>query len=815
MGAVRLRARSELRRRPVATLVLVLLVGLAGAAVIAAVAGARRGDRALPQFIDRQRQPDAAVFVGTEAEGGTASPTREREAALLADLPYVERALRAAPVIVADIDQGGPSGRHRRLATVGIDAGALGLFGRPIIVDGRMPDEDRADEVAIDEELAERVGLEPGDTYRIAAYEAAQLEAVGRGVVAPQGSVSDLRVVGLVRYPHDLIPVRTDQDNLYVQKADLYLTPAWWERHGPDLATYGVGITAELVGGRAEVHRLATDVRRLFGPVSFVNRVQPESGLSDVPLDGVKRAIDLETRSLQAFAALAAVAGIVIVGQALSRQIVAEAAETPTLVALGMTRPQIVATATLRAAVIAAGGAALALAGAVALSPLTPIGLARRATASPGVSADVAVLVAGTLVLLTLVSGLTFVTSWWRVSADRRTLASSRLRAGRGPGLPLSASISVALARRTATGAVPFRTAAVAALTTVVAVTAAIVWRGSLDRLHDEPAGYGVTWDVSVGNGTTTEEASAAEARLAADDAVAAFTGVTTADVVVEGEPLPVVVAYGGRGSVAPRVLEGHVPSAANEIALGQESLAAVGAAVGDTVDVAAPDLEPQRFRISGRVVLNSAAIDEEITPGEGGFVTEAALARLAPPELRAATAPQSFLLRFRAGVDEEAAVERLEQDFGGFVVRPLPSDEIDNVTRVSGLPIVLAGLVSILGIGAVIHALTSTVRRRRRELAVLKCLGCLRRQLSVALVWQASALAVVALGVGVPLGVALGRRSWTLTADALGVASGPVIPTIAVAAVVLTTLVVVNAAAVLPAALTRRLSPSEALRAE
>ena len=85
MAAVWLRARSELRRRRAASLALVLLIGIAGAAVLASVAGARRGDRALPTFLAEQRPPHAAV--ATEEE--SADPTLARERAVLADLPYV------------------------------------------------------------------------------------------------------------------------------------------------------------------------------------------------------------------------------------------------------------------------------------------------------------------------------------------------------------------------------------------------------------------------------------------------------------------------------------------------------------------------------------------------------------------------------------------------------------------------------------------------------------------------------------------------------------------------------------------------------
>jgi hypothetical protein len=212
--------------------------------------------------------------------------------------------------------------------------------------------------------------------------------------------------------------------------------------------------------------------------------------------------------------------------------------------------------------------------------------------------------------------------------------------------------------------------------------------------------------------------------------------------------------------------------------------------------------------------VLNSAGIDDRITPGEGGLVTSDAATGLAP-DLAEITVPQSFLIRFRQGVDRGDAVAQLERDFPGFVVRPLTSDEIDNVTRVSGLPAVLAGLVAALGAGAVLHALLTTVRRRRRDFAVLKCLGFARRQVVAIIAWQAVGLAAVALLVGLPLGVAAGRWAWRLTAEALGVVGSPVVPLVTLAVLVLTVLAGVHLAAAAPALLVRRLAPAAALRTE
>jgi hypothetical protein len=63
-------------------------------------------------------------------------------------------------------------------------------------------------------------------------------------------------------------------------------------------------------------------------------------------------------------------------------------------------------------------------------------------------------------------------------------------------------------------------------------------------------------------------------------------------------------------------------------------------------------------------------------------------------------------------------------------------------------------------------HAtLIASVRRRRRELALLKTLGFTQRQLATTVAWQSSASAVVGIVVGIPLGIALGRWLWILFA--------------------------------------------------
>jgi len=97
-------------------------------------------------------------------------------------------------------------------------------------------------------------------------------------------------------------------------------------------------------------------------------------------------------------------------------------------------------------------------------------------------------------------------------------------------------------------------------------------------------------------------------------------------------------------------------------------------------------------------------------------------------------------------------------------------------------------------------HALVTGVRRRRRDLALLKTLGFDRRQLRATVAWEATTLGLVGLVIGIPAGVVLGALIWRVVADGLGVAAGPTVPFVALGVTVVVALVLVNAIAFLPA---------------
>jgi hypothetical protein len=93
MGAVWLRAMAQLRGRVRASLLLALLVGLSGGVVLAALAGARRSEAALPRFLAASRTTDATVWIFGPRGGQPARTDLADELRAVAALPQVRAAI--------------------------------------------------------------------------------------------------------------------------------------------------------------------------------------------------------------------------------------------------------------------------------------------------------------------------------------------------------------------------------------------------------------------------------------------------------------------------------------------------------------------------------------------------------------------------------------------------------------------------------------------------------------------------------------------------------------------------------------------------
>ena len=112
---------------------------------------------------------------------------------------------------------------------------------------------------------------------------------------------------------------------------------------------------------------------------------------------------------------------------------------------------------------------------------------------------------------------------------------------------------------------------------------------------------------------------------------------------------------------------------------------------------------------------------------------------------------------------------------------------------------VLLAGVLALLAIAMLAYVLVTGIRRHRRDLAVLKTLGLLRRQMLAMIAWDATTIATITLVLGIPLGIAAGRISWSLFADSVGVPLDVEVPLLSVLLIIPATLAIANITAAWP----------------
>jgi ABC-type antimicrobial peptide transport system permease subunit len=106
-------------------------------------------------------------------------------------------------------------------------------------------------------------------------------------------------------------------------------------------------------------------------------------------------------------------------------------------------------------------------------------------------------------------------------------------------------------------------------------------------------------------------------------------------------------------------------------------------------------------------------------------------------------------------------------------------------------------------------------VRRRRRELGTYAAIGFRRGQLASTVAWQATTFAVIAVVIGLPLGVAAGRTVWILVMGTIGTTTAPTVAGAALAAVAVGAVIAANLVALVPARSAARTRPTAVLRSE
>jgi predicted lysophospholipase L1 biosynthesis ABC-type transport system permease subunit len=795
--AARYWSRRELRRRWRAAILLIALVGLAGGTVLVAVAGARRSSTAY----DRFRRETLAADLEISREGPPSGSDEELRAAI-ERLPQVEAVAHAVyPFIV-------PAGSGLYpyldfLAFADVDGNNGTTIDRPRMVEGRLPREGRADEMAVLERFAREARVGVGDRVEFDSFAPAQLEPLfttgdaGR----PAGPRVALRITGIVDAPSFI------SESVGSFQPRVFLSSTFYRSHAEDVAAYPGGYTVRLTRGTKDVPAVVAAIRRQFGDDPTLE-MQPASEIDDK----VDSSIDVVVGALLLSAAVAGLAGAVLTAQALGRHFAHDVFTDQWLAVLGMTRRERVAAVVLTALPVVTGGAAIAVVGSVLASPLMPVGIARRAEPDPGVAIDGWVLALGFIAVAVAVFGLAVLAAFF--STARTPVARMQDANGRPSrqallleraNLPPAASVGVGMALDPRSGTIAaVRSAIVAVALGAMGVMAVVVFATSLGALVGSSERYGAPWDAIVSgfSGDIDEIA-----RAVSGDANVDRVAVLASDLGRIGDAEGNLFALEPRkGSPALTLLDGRSPRAPGEVAVGASTMREAGLHLGDKVAVVGGG-----GRFLATVVGRAAfpVIDERSSAGRGVLATTADLMRIATEE----TLNRDLVVAWTAGFDRARAVDALGDRFDAEVSAPLLPSDVNNLRDVEALPRVIGVLLAVLATLAVVHALVATVRFRRHDLAVLRALGFERAQLGGAIAWQATTIVAIGAVVGLPIGTALGRLIWRQLADGIGVVDRPVVPLLVATLVALATVVIGNLAAAVPARRAARVSTAATLR--
>jgi hypothetical protein len=819
-----------------AALAVALIGGLLGAVALASIAGARRTASAYGRYVTSIRASDAFVNIPGVLPG---MPVTE-PLTLISRLPGVVASagylgLDANPVVRGKVnDSFLTDDLTGSFAGPGFTADGFGQDGMTVLA-GRLPGVDSTDQIALTPAVARTFGVSVGGRVTYQLYR----PNLRTGQNTPNGRAT-FRVTAIV----DLPPVLTDASD---QENAAVLPPAATRRLLATDQYAWVGV--RLDRGIAGIPALQRELARLSGRVQRQELQQVHLHLDGLTFNinsaavtrrQVQQAIQPQAVALTIFGAFAALAMLVLAGQGLAQLVSRAGPDIAAIRALGATRAQAALAAGLPGAIAIAIAVILAVAGAVALSPLAPIGPVRRFDPVRGAQADGLVLGAGAILLAAVLLGLLAVMAGRAVRQPTDQFGrrpSAIARAAASAGLPLSAVVGSRNALDPGSGqqAVPVRAALLGSIAAVTAVVIAVVFGTSLTGLTTHPARFGWNWNVLIqAEGGYGNWYPATMNRLIEGHRdVTGWSSFGFGQLPVDGTVIPVLGLQHNRGSVEPPTTSGAPLTSNGQIELGSVTLRQLGKHVGDTV-LAGVRPYRQRLRIVGTVTLPSfgVALTEHVSLGRGAMLSEHDLLRAqglstAPPtsdNTESQADPSAVAIDLAPGTSAAQRARLVHwitshnpdgTPGGTYELTRYRAAAIENASQMGGQPLLLALGLAAAALLSLALTVLSSVRRRRRELALLKALGMIRRQIRAVVAWQTTLTLTVAVVVGAPLGVAGGRWAWHAFASSLGVVPVTVVPALLLVAGAAVLLAIGNVLTAGPATVAARTPPAGALRAE
>ncbi len=805
MRAVGLVFWTQLRHRWRSWLAISILIGLVGGVIMAAAAAGRRTESAIPTFV-ADHGFDAEVY-STQS-----SPKIPR-------LPEV-----SAATVAFGPDNGQPACACRHpLNPSYFGVVVLPTKGRPAfnLVSGRLPDPSNPDEVVASYTLQQDEGVHLGSVFHVPFYAPSQLSAYNSATGAPPkptGPTVALRVVGFEATEFDFPSGSTPSYSLYASQAFARTVL-------PHVATGYVYFV--------RLHRGAADLPRFDAATSALGTAYTQN--EDAQVASVEASVHPQAIGWWLLAALAALVGLVVIGQALGRQSIAESADFPTMVALGVERRQLVMLGTARNLVVGLVGAFGAVLVATVLSPIAPLGEARVAESSTGINFDAFVLILGALATVVRCGRS-------RLLAGRAGGAYLPVRRPdpRCPALEVGRSLVVVRSTGERRDRRPQR------------------HRAKKRRGHRAggqcPGRHGVggdrtLWDSGVRRQPLASHGHAQALRgpfpaqylepqqrwelpdpgllqsLEHDPAVTGITkGIALPAISINKVVVGAIAGTAIKGHLLLSSVAGHTPDATGEIGLGATTMRQVGARLGSivhvTVQLASGGRRTVPFRVVGQLSL--PVLGNAVSLGSGAVFTLAGYEDAAcPPGPQRAACRKAVLQSTNGGMlasvvpgpRGQAAINRYFERYRSLTALAVTPTSLINFGEAVNFPLIFGAILAVFGAATLLHLLVVSVSQRRREVGLLKVVGFVNGQVASTVAWQATTLAVAGIVIGVPTGVVVGGSIWRAFANNLGAVPVSVVPVWLIALLVAGVLVVANLIAVAPALVATRSKPRDLLR--
>jgi hypothetical protein len=807
------------------------MIALVGGISMASLAGARRTDSSFPVYLASTNPSTTQVFTAFDDPAlGLTSGINPKLNDTIRHIPLVKETAVSVGYD-GNVNLGAVKGIHPH-STPGetpptIIGGAEYLtLDKVTLVAGHLFNPNKPDEAVVNEQAMREAGIHIGSVISIPFY--TDKEATTSTYNGPPYLDPKITIVGEV-----VINSTVVQDDIDALASGVVLLSPKLNDQLATCCAYYSGTSIKVAGGSANVARVQAEVAKVDPIAKFA--IGGVSSPSQI-LNKAQQEIKPEAIALGVFGLIAAIAVMLIAGLTIGRMLRAKSSEARTLQALGANTWMALCTELVGIFLAVATGALLAVALAIALSPLAPIGPVRFVYPYRGISYDWTILGFGLLAQLILLMTIAFVLArreLRRIRQVRQIDYSSDswiTRLATATGVPLSLAVGLRFALRSGRGAsaAPVRSAILGAILAVVVLVTTVTFGAGLDNLVSHPTLYGWNWDYALLSGFAGQEdlpGPQVAAYFNHDHYVASWSGANFARAVLDGHSLQVMTETPG-AEVAPPLLSGHGLEAANQIVLGQHTLIVLHKKVGESVTFYNGKSKSTTLKIVGTATFTP--VSKGLEMGTGALVATSDFPlSLTNTQETAIPGPQVVLIRLRPGTNTPLALKsvhniiyrlnRVHSDQGsaGGLVAQLRPAEIVNYRSMATTPAILGGGLALGAVVALALTLVASVRRRRRELALLKTLGFVRRQLALAVAWQSSIAVGIGVVIGVPVGIVLGRTLWNLFAHEIDAVPAPSVPGLVIAIIGVGALVLANVIASVPGRMAARTSTALVLREE